>query len=167
MWRIPGFARDAARLRMPSAGGLLLIASVVIAASAGQASAQEQDTLRVEVDKAHLIQLKEDAATVMIADPEIADVAVESPRMVFVLGRALGETTLFILDADGNRLVDANILVEAQADMVEAEADTPAPSLAVAPAPAKQKEQQVTVVRNVTEEETLSCSPICGGGEKQ
>ena len=164
MWLFSSFAGGAARSRALSTGGLVLIASVVIAASAGPVFAQDKDTLHVEVDKAHLIQLDENAATVMIADPNIADVAVESPRLVFVIGRAVGETSLFILDADGKPMVDATIVVDERADLVEAEPDAPAPSYSAAPAAAKPKERAVTVFRNVTAAETLICAPVCGGG---
>ncbi len=164
MWRFSSFAGGAARSRALAIGGLVLIASVVIAASAGPGFAQDKDTLRVEVDKAHLIQLDENAATVMIADPTIADVAVESPRLVFVVGRAVGETSLFILDADGNRMVDATIVVDERADLVEAEPDTPAPTFTAAPAAVKPKGREVTVFRNVSAEETLTCEPICAAG---
>ena len=145
----------------------MLIASVVIAASAGPLFAQDKDTLHVEVDKAHLIQLDENAATVMIADPAIADVAVESPRLVFVIGRAVGETSLFILDADGNRLVDTTVVVGERADLVEAVPDAPAPTYSAAPAATKQKEREVTVFRNVAAKKTLTCEPVCtaGGGK--
>ena len=164
MWLFSSFSGGAARSRALSTGGLVLIASVVIAASAGPVSAQDKDTLHVEVDKAHLIQLDENAATVMIADPNIADVAVESPRLVFVIGRAVGETSLFILDADGKPMVDTTIVVDERADLVEAEPDAPAPSYSAAPAAAKPKERAVTVFRNVTAAETLICAPVCGGG---
>ena len=168
MWRFSSFIGGAARSRALSIGGLVLFASVVIAASAGPVSAQDKDTLHVEVDKAHLIQLDENAATVMIADPTIADVAVESPRLVFVVGRAVGETSLFILDADGNRMVDATVVVGERADLAEAEPDAPAPTYSAVPAATKQKEREVTVFRNVAAKQTLTCEPICaaGGGKK-
>ena len=164
MSQISRFIGGAMRLRARSVGGLVLFAGVVIAASAGPVPAQDRDTLHVEVDKAHLVQLESNAATVMIADPNIADVAVESPRLVFVIGRAVGETSLFILDADGKPMVDATIVVDERADLVEAEPDTPAPSYSAAPAAAKPKERAVTVFRNVTAAETLICAPVCGGG---
>jgi hypothetical protein len=165
MWRLSSLFGEATRSRALSIGGLGLLASVVVAVSAGPVSAQDKDTLHVEVDKAHLIQLDENAATVMIADPTVADVTVESPRLVFVIGRAVGETSLFILDAGGNRMVDSNIIVDERADPVEAEPDTPAPVISAAPAAAKPKEREVTVFRNVTSEETLSCEPVCGAGD--
>ena len=100
MGRFSSFAGGAARSRALTIGGLVLVASVIIAVSAGPVFAQDKATLHIEVDKAHLIQLDENAATVMIADPAIADVTVESPRLIFVIGHAVGETSLFILDAD-------------------------------------------------------------------
>ena len=162
MWDFSSFVGRARRSRARLVGRLGLFAFAVIAVSAGAVSAQDKDTLHVVVDKAHLIQLEVNAATVMIADPVIADVAVESPRLVFVVGRAVGETSLFILDADGNRLVDANIIVDERPDMIDVEPYTPAYS--AAPSAAKTEEREVKVFRNVTAEETLSCEPVCGAG---
>ena len=164
MGRFSSFAGGAARSRALTIGGLVLIASVIIAVSAGPVFAQDKATLHIEVDKAHLIQLDENAATVMIADPAIADVTVESPRLIFVIGHAVGETSLFILDADGKPMVDTTIVVDERADLVEAEPDTPAPAISAAPTAAKQKEREITVFRNVTAEETLTCEPVCGAG---
>ena len=164
MWDFSSFVGRARRSRARLIGRLGLFAFAVIAVSAGAVSAQDKDTLHVVVDKAHLIQLEVNAATVMIADPVIADVAVESPRLVFVVGRAVGETSLFILDADGNRLVDTNIIVEERSDIIDVEPYTPAPSYSAEPSAAKTEEREVKVFRNVTAEETLSCEPVCGAG---
>ncbi len=46
-----------------------------------------------------------EAATVFVADPEIADVQVPAPNAVLVMGRRAGSTTLYVLDEEGNALV--------------------------------------------------------------
>ena len=168
MWDFSSLVGRARRSRPRLVGRLGLFAFAVIAVSTGAGSAQDKDTLHVVVDKAHLIQLEVNAATVMIADPVIADVAVESPRLVFVIGRAVGETSLFILDADGNRMVDTTVVVGEREDQVEAEPDAPAPTYSAAPAATQQKEREVTVFRNVAAKKTLTCEPVCaaGGGKK-
>ena len=61
-------------------------------------------------------------------------------------------------------MVDTTIVVDERADLVEAEPDTPAPAISAAPTAAKQKEREITVFRNVTAEETLTCEPVCGAG---
>ena len=52
------------------------------------------EPLTVTVDQAYLLRLQRDADVVMIANPRIADVVVESARMIFVLGLQPGETNL-------------------------------------------------------------------------
>ncbi len=127
------------------------------------------DDIEIAINKAHLIQLDVDANVVLIANPEIADVAVESPRVIFLLGKAPGETSLFILDADGNDLVRAEVIVSADiggpaepmADMMTS--SEPMPMMTSAPSAPKSKEHDVTIYRNVTSATTVTCSPDCGG----
>ncbi len=99
-------------------------------------SAAHAETIRVEVNKAEIIRLEADAQIVHVANPAIADVVVESPRLLFVLGLAPGQTGLFILDANGKEVVNADLLV------------TP------------NNNHEVTLHRNA-EELTYSCSPRC------
>ena len=77
------------------------------------ASAQER--IDVETNKAHLIQLDENADVVLIANPEIADVVVESPRTIFLLGKQPGETSLFILGVGGKDIIRSAVVVTAGA----------------------------------------------------
>jgi Flp pilus assembly secretin CpaC len=107
----------------------------------GAATDATADRIRVEVDKATLIRLEKDADVVFIGNPSIADVTVESPRMLFILGLFPGETSLRILDSDGKDVVATNIVV------------------------VPTEERTVTVNRNVAgagqAEITYSCDPRC------
>ncbi len=127
------------------------------------------DTIEVAINKAHLIQLDVDANVVLIANPEIADVAVESPRVIFLLGKAPGETSLFILDADGTDLVRAEVIVtadiggpaEPMAGMMTS--SEPMPLMTSGSSAPKSKERAVTIYRNVVSVTTVTCSPECDG----
>jgi hypothetical protein len=115
----------------------LALAQAIIIAVVAEASA---DRLRVELDKAILLRLEQDADVVFVANPSVADVTVESPRMLFVLGLAPGETSLRILDADGKDVVATTIVV------------------------VPTEERTVTVNRNTpggSAELTYSCDPRC------
>ncbi|MGQ0663789.1 MAG: pilus assembly protein N-terminal domain-containing protein [Pseudomonadota bacterium] len=101
--------------------------------AAGPAPAQ---LLAVPVDKAELIRLNEDAAVVLIANPAIADVAVEQNRLVIVVGKAPGETRLLVFDAKGRQLAVRDVVV------------------------VPEEARAVTVVRGVAES-NLSCAPRC------
>ena len=109
--------------------------AVVLAALAAAAPARAEN-VTVEVDHAVLLRLDTDADIVHIANPSIADVALESPRLIFVVGLAPGQTGIYILDRDGNEMLAGSILV------------TPAAS------------HEVTLNRNTTEI-TYACAPRC------
>jgi pilus assembly protein CpaC len=76
-------------------------ASKVVAASGAP--------LVVEVGKGQLIHLDSAVNTVFVANPDIADVQVKSPTLVYVFGKAGGETTLFAV-ADDDRVVMSTTL---------------------------------------------------------
>jgi len=112
---------------------LRVIMLAIATAAAGWAGAED---LRVQVDHAVILRLDADADIVHVANPNVADVAVESPRLIFVVGLAPGETGLYILDRQGNEMMVGDILVVPNED------------------------EEVTLNRNVAEA-TFSCSPRC------
>ena len=112
-----------------------LLAGLVLACLA--VTAPRAEDLVVAVDHALLLHLDQDADIVHIANPAIADVALESPRLIFVVGLAVGQTGLYILDRDGNAMLSGSILVT------------------------KSASNEVTLHRNATEL-SYTCAPACG-----
>lgn len=109
-----------------------------LSASTAALSANDGAAIIVPVNKVEILKLDRNAGVVLIANPTIADVAVESKRMIFLFGLEPGETNLIILDTAGNEILTAPIVV--------------VPIL----------ERQVTVNRaGSNEEATFSCSPRC------
>ena len=102
----------------------------------GTAAVADTTPIRVEINHAEIIHLDADAHIVHLANPAVADVVLETPRLLFIVGLAPGETGLFILDADGNELINTDLLVTPNLD------------------------HEVTVNRNAVEL-TYSCSPRC------
>lgn len=114
---------------------ILAVLSTVLAL-ASFSSAQGAEPLRVVLDKYELVRLNTDVATVLIANPDIADVAVEKSRLLFLIGRSPGETMLVLLDEAGREIMNTSIVV--------------VPNL----------EREVTIHRGA-EEATFSCAPRC------
>lgn len=56
------------------------------------------DAVSIEVNKGHLVRIERPAAAVFVANPEIAEVAVKSPRLIYVFAKRPGETTLYAVD---------------------------------------------------------------------
>jgi len=127
---------------MPRSQGLLKACQAMLAAAmalvAGLLPALAAGPLTVTVNKSHLVRLQQDAEIIMVGNPTIADIAVESARLFFLLGIEPGETSLHILDGDGNTIMESAIVVVPTA------------------------ERTVTVNRaSNLEEATYSCSPRC------
>src|SRR5438874_2704103 len=82
-----------------------------VAAKVAQVRAKGPPVL-LEAGKGTLIRLPRPAATVFIANPEVADVQVKSPSLIYVNAKTPGETVLYAVDADDNVLLNAPIRVE-------------------------------------------------------
>lgn len=76
--------------------------------------------LAVTAGKGTLLRLNEDATSVFVADPNVADVHVPSPRAVFVLGKKSGTTTLYVLGPNNRTLLQRAITVSRDTDALRA-----------------------------------------------
>jgi pilus assembly protein CpaC len=93
-------------------------ACLLVSALAGSAGAQEAETistdgtLTIEVHKGRVIRLPRPAATVFVADPEIADVQAQSASIVYLFGRRAGTTSLYAIDEGDQLLVRTSVVVQ-------------------------------------------------------
>jgi hypothetical protein len=94
------------------------------------------DKISVFVDQAKLLKMPAKVATIIVGNPLIADVTLQSGGIVVVTGKGYGATNFIAMDRSGDVLVDRQIMVEGPT------------------------ERLVTVYRGV-ERESYSCAPIC------
>ena len=94
------------------------------------------DIIAVNVDQAKLVRLPTSVATIVVGNPLIADVTLQTGGMIVVTGKGYGATNFIAMDRSGEILDDRVIQVEGPTD------------------------QLVTVYRGV-ERESYSCLPIC------
>jgi hypothetical protein len=118
------------RLSMLSA-----IAAALLLPGFGQARASD-DTISVSVDQAKLVKLPNRVATLVVGNPLIADVTLQSGGMIVVTGKGYGATNVIAMDRAGDVLVDRTILVGGPTDKI------------------------VTIYRGV-DRESYSCMPVC------
>jgi Flp pilus assembly secretin CpaC len=90
----------------------------------------------VNIDQARLIKLPARVATIVVGNPLIADVTLQTGGVLVVTGKGYGATNFIAMDRSGEVLVDRVIQVEGPLDRV------------------------VTVYRGV-ERESYSCMPVC------
>jgi pilus assembly protein CpaC len=91
-----------------------LIAVLVLAASearASQITSNGGSSVTIEADKGALVRLDRMAGAVFVADPEICDIQITSPRLVYLLGKKPGQTTLYAVDEAENVLADVEVSV--------------------------------------------------------
>ncbi len=94
----------------------ILVAAIAVIALAVQAHAAEfigvgRVPLKLEVNKGALLRLTRPASTIFIADPEIADVQVKSPRLIYITAKQPGETSLYVVDRNDKVMVNRRIEV--------------------------------------------------------
>lgn len=86
---------------------LLLLAALVLGTVAAQAQPLHSPSAHIEMElnKGRLISLDTPVASVFVADPDIADVQVKSPKLIYIFAKKPGETTLYTADAS-DKIVD-------------------------------------------------------------
>lgn len=95
----------------------LLLALLPALATGPDAAATElvqpgDEVLVIEANKGVLLRLDRPAEDIFIADPEIANVQVRSPRLLYVFGVRAGETTLYALDGEERAIYSASVSVQ-------------------------------------------------------
>ncbi len=124
------------RTRAHARFGLLSLAASLLLWPAVGLAAPDPDRIAVYVDQAKLVKLPAKVSTIVVGNPLIADVTLQSGGIVVVTGKGYGATNFIAMDRNGDVLVDRQIQVEGPTD------------------------QLVTVYRGV-ERESYSCMPIC------
>ncbi|WP_298916087.1 pilus assembly protein N-terminal domain-containing protein [uncultured Algimonas sp.] len=98
--------------RFTGATAAFAVAALTCGLAAVPAAANEP-IYRVDLNKTQMLRLPAAAGSVVIGNPEIADVTVHSPTALMVVGRGFGETNLIVLDRNDRIMVDADIQVTA------------------------------------------------------
>lgn len=90
-----------------------MIVSVI--AMTGIANAQGGE-MWLTIDQVRAYDLRQPVASIVVGNPAIADVTVQSNSKVLMYGKAPGLTNIYFFDKDGNRLDNINVRVQSQTD---------------------------------------------------
>jgi Flp pilus assembly secretin CpaC len=74
------------------------------------------DGLNVNWREARVVKLAKPATSVVVGDPTVADVTLDSPTTVVVFGKTPGETNLLVLSNDQELLLDWPVVVSPVTD---------------------------------------------------
>jgi pilus assembly protein CpaC len=83
----------------------------------------QQPTLTLEVQKGTAIKLPRAASTVFVASPDIADVQVKSPTMIYVFAKKPGDTVLYAVDDQDHVLLNTIVSVTSPISRMKAQLD--------------------------------------------
>ena len=90
----------------------LLVAVTLVAAGVSQSAMAASNVVQVLVDQATLVRLDRPAAEIVVGNPSIADVSVQSGKVLVVTGKSFGETNLIVMDADGKVVANRQLIVQ-------------------------------------------------------
>lgn len=116
----------------------LLVLALLVPASAradivGYAAPATGEPILLEVNEGQLLRLEEAAVSVFVANPEIANVNVKSPQLIYVFGQATGETTLFAVDSNDNVIANLTLRVTHNLSRLQTALDAVAPNAQISP----------------------------------
>jgi hypothetical protein len=89
-----------------------LAAVAALLAVAVHPAAAAETIVNVMIDQATLVRLERPAAEIVVGNPSIADVSVQSGKVLVVTGKSFGETNLIVMDADGKVFVNRRLIVQ-------------------------------------------------------
>jgi pilus assembly protein CpaC len=94
---------------------LSLALAPAIAYAGPQIIAPNGQIISLASGKGVILRLDRPAGNIFVADPNVADIQVKSPTIIYLIGKAAGTTTLFALDKQDNVLINSPIVVHADA----------------------------------------------------
>lgn len=90
----------------------LIVAAALTAGGASPGRAADNNDIDVLIDQASLVKLDRPASEIVVGNPSIADVAVQSSKVLVVTGKSFGETNLIVLDSDGKVIISRQLVVQ-------------------------------------------------------
>lgn len=68
--------------------------------------------VKLGLNKAVVIDLPQNAHDILVADPSVADAVTRSSRRIYLFGKAVGQTNIFVFGADGKQIVSIDLSIE-------------------------------------------------------
>lgn len=74
----------------------------------------------IALNKTRAVELDRAVRDVIIGNPDVADIVVRAPGEVYLIGRSLGVTNVFLVDANGSLIRKLEVVVQPDGDSVQA-----------------------------------------------
>ena len=112
----------------------------------------EEEKLIVTVDKVEVVNADRAAAVVQVGNPKIADVNVASAQIILVIGISVGETSLLLLDNEGQLIKNITVEVVPKVRVKKGTSKT---------SPTPKTPHRVTIHQGTSATTSLDCDPAC------
>lgn len=96
--------------------GLLLLGTnvqgVVEAKNAQVRASTATQRVKLGLNKSVVIDLPSDAYDILVANPAVADAVTRTARRIYLFGKAVGETNIFVFGPNGEQIVSLDLAIE-------------------------------------------------------
>ncbi len=76
--------------------------------------------VKVGLNKSMVVDLPGDAHDILVASPEVADAITRTSRRIYIFGKRVGSTNIFIFDSAGRQLLSIDLFIERDVAGLEA-----------------------------------------------
>ncbi|MFT5509531.1 MAG: Flp pilus assembly secretin CpaC [Hyphomicrobiaceae bacterium] len=91
----------------------LITGTAIVAATSFSAITAKAADLIVKYDQSQLLRVARPVAEIIIGNPTIADISVQSKKLLVVTGKSFGKTNMILLDSEQN-VIQENLIVVLQ-----------------------------------------------------
>ncbi len=106
--------------RIPRLTALLRASLLLLPLAPAPASAESavvavnraQQTISLGLDKSKVIDLPRDAHDIIVANPTVADAVTRTARRIYIFGKEVGQTNIFVFDAAGREIAVLDLRIE-------------------------------------------------------
>ena len=75
-------------------------------------NAQIAKEIKLGLDKSIVIDLPADAHDILVANPDVADAVTRTSRRIYVFGKQIGQTNIFVFDGRGQQIAALELIIE-------------------------------------------------------
>ncbi|MBL0934513.1 MAG: type II and III secretion system protein family protein [Rhizobiaceae bacterium] len=90
----------------------LVAATTVADAQVRIASQAASQRVKLGLNKSIVIDLPADAYDILVANPAVADAVTRTSRRIYLFGKQVGETNIFVFGANGEQIVSLDLSIE-------------------------------------------------------
>jgi pilus assembly protein CpaC len=83
-------------------------------------ASQANQRIKVGFNKSVVIDLPADAYDILVANPAVADAITRTSRRIYVFGKQIGETNVFVFGEDGSQIASLDLVIERDVAGLEA-----------------------------------------------